>query len=137
MLYENYALNFSNKEIDKNLRIKNHRLMFEYNIWLEDNSEKVDAASIYIIEIDLPKSILSKNNICVYQKHQNGTFSFVSSKIDAETGKIIITANSLGDFYIAVEDDKWMDTATMISVFVLMSIIIFVKYKRNKKMRLK
>ena len=116
--------------------MKNHSLVMKYNIWLEEGEQKISPNSQYTIKIGLPKKIFTRYNIYVYQKDENGEYKILTSQKDVNN-EIVISAYSLGEFYVAVEDESWLDIGSIISVvFVGITCIVAVVYtviKQKKK----
>ncbi len=138
VLYDNYVLNYSKESLDGLKKIHNQRLLLKYRIWLENGSHEVSTNSLFTIKINLPKSIYDKNNIYIYKQLEDGTFELLESEKDAN-GQIIISALSLGEFYIAIDDEAWVDYAVIVSVFVISALCVFalaitvIKMKKRKK----
>ena len=139
VLYSRYSLEIASENITNEIKVKNHSLVMKYNIWLEEDAHKVNPNSQYTIKIELPKKIFAKYNIYVYQKDETGTYKLLTSQKDVDN-EIVISAYSLGEFYVAVEDEDWLDIGSIISVVliavtcIVATVYTIVKQKKRKKM---
>ncbi len=138
ILYSRYSLEIASEDITEDVKVKNHSIVKKYNIWLEEGSQIVNLDSQYTIKIGLPKKIFAKYNIYIYQKDERGEYKMLTSQKNVNN-EIVVTTYSLGEFYIAVEDEAWLDIGAIIAV-VLISVtcvvaIVYtvIKQKKRKK----
>ncbi len=138
VLQKDYSLKVASENFEQSMKVQNHRLVLQYNIWMEFDAEKVSPDTMFTVKISLPKSIFKKHNIFVYQKTDDGLLNLVTSHKN-KNGEIEILASSLGEFLITIEDDAWIDWATIISMFVVVALCAFVaivavaKHEKHKK----
>ncbi len=139
VLYEDCALNVSLENVMQNTKIQNHNVVLKYNIWIEGGSEGGELDSVYTIKFDVPNKISSRNNIYVYQKLEDGNLLLIQCQKLAN-GSLVVTSSNLGEFYITVEDETWLDYATYISLniiailLIIICFVVIVKYRnKNKK----
>ncbi len=137
VLQGDYKLNYSVENVKDSISVENKKIILSYNLWLENNQQKLTPNSPYTISIDIPAEVFAKNNVYVFQKDKDGKFVLVSSRKD-ENGKLIISANSLGEFYIAVEDETWLNIGVYVAFGIIALLGIFVltkilsRHKRRK-----
>ncbi len=140
VLQGDFNLNYSSQKLEEAQGVQNRKFVFVYNIWLENNEEIVSSQSLFTIKVAVPQEILKKDNVFVYQKNQKGEFVLVESERD-ENGQLIITSASLGEIYLAVEDEAWLDWGMLISVIALAVVgiltCISIIAKRRKKLKIK
>ncbi len=140
VLQGDFNLNYSSQKLETGQGVQNRKFMYVYNIWLEDNEEIVSPQSLFTIKVGVPQEMLKKDKIFVYQKNQKGEFVLVESE-KGEDGKLIITSASLGEIYLAIEDEAWLDWGAFISVIALAVVgiltCISIILKRRKKLKIK
>ena len=138
VLYSRYSLEIASEDISSEVKVKNHSFVKKYNIWLEDGVRKINPESQYTIKIELPKKIFSKYNIYVYQKDEAGNYKMLATQKDANN-EIVISSYSLGEFYVAVEDESWLDIGAIVAIsliavtFVVAVVYTVIKQKRKRK----
>lgn len=138
VLYSKYDLEITSEDITEEVKVKNHNLVKKYSIWLEEDAQKINPNSQYTIKIELPKKIFAKYNIFIYQKDETGSYKILTSQKDVNN-EIVISAYSLGEFYIAVEDEAWLDVGSIISVVligitcIVATVYTIVKQKKKKQ----
>ena len=138
VLRENYNLNVNFQSYSKHLKIQNHKLVLKYNIYIDDSNDMVNLDSPYTIKIKLPEDVYLKNNIYVYYNMGDDKLLRLNS-VKNDNGELVINSNLLGEFYITVEDETWVDYATIVSLTLFAIIIIGicvsigVKYRKKSK----
>ncbi len=133
----NYLLNVTQENVRENVKIKNHNLVLKYNIWLKNDNEFVNAISTYTIKLNLPENVYKKSNIYVYQRAADGSLTLLDSK--KQNGQLYVTASNLGEFYVTVEDESWINFLSTISLYVIGAAVvlcglkIIIKHKKQKQ----
>ncbi len=139
VLFEDCSLTVLAEDVTQNVKIQNHSLVLKYNISLLSGDENLSLDSTYTIKISLPKNISNKNNIYVYQKLSDGNLLLLQSQ-KLVGGELVVTAQNLGEFYITIEDESWIDYAANISLnliavlLIIICVVVVVKY-RNKQIQ--
>lgn len=128
VILKDYRLNFDKQ--DAKFNIKNHQVVAKLDIWFEIESNRVETDGMFRIKILLPNSLKNKNNVYIYQK-QGDELKIINAKKD---GDVIVLDSTLGEFYIAVEDEQWLDISMYVSIAVigLLGLLLFVVLKRRK-----
>lgn len=134
VLFDDFKLGVSVEGVEGTFNIDRHTVLCKYDIWIEQNLKQLSPQSQYTIKINLPKKVFSYNNIYVYQKLADGTFKLLESK-KIDDGEIVVSATSLGEFFVTTDDESWLDYAAIISVFILAFLCIFALCETIKKLR--
>ena len=139
ILYDGLKLTSEECDIEKDsFKIKNHKSVAKFNIFVEEDDKVVDLDSTVTISIKLNKEILNNNNLYVYQKTSDGEYKLISS-YKTENGELVITSNDLGEFFITTDNDSWLNYTAYISigliVFVALTIVVLVFRKRRNRKR--
>lgn len=138
ILKDGLLLKFDYKQGFEN-QINNHKALFTYNVWLEGDSKITDLNTSVKITINIPKDVENLNNLYVYSLNEKGEYELATSYKD-EDGNLVIITNNLGEFYLATDNEEWIDYGAYISIgLILLLFISFVicfiikKYANKKK----
>lgn len=134
VLEEDFDLKYQSHKVEKSLRIDQYLLTYAVDIWLEKEGTQIEANGSFKIILDVPKAISSKSNFAVFRKTKDGFEQVELTK--GENGEIEVLSDGLGEFYIATEDETWLDYGAYISLAVIaatIAIIIFIAIKRKKR----
>lgn len=132
IIHDGSTLNYTSEGCEQNFN--NYRFVIEYNIWLDNVTDDQVEEGTYTIKLRVSDEIYKKHNILVYQKNEKGEYVVVDSK-KGDDGEIIITTSTLGSFYIAIENDSWMNYSLFIAVVAITLISIFALYVVVQKAR--
>ncbi len=133
-LYYQTILNFSTFEIKReDMKLNKYQVLKGFEIWLENNGEKVEISNTISLTIKLNENYADRNNFYVYHKNDNGEYVLVNST--KNNGELVISIDELGEFVIMTDNDKWIDIASYVCVGVLTVFIVVyvVYYTKNKK----
>ncbi len=137
VLYSDYSLVINCISIEDAIKIKSHKLMLKYDINLEYDSQNINPKSTYVLKIKLPDKVFSRSNIYVYQKQNNGEYTLLTGE-KGEDNEIIISSYSLGEFYITVDNEEWLNITAFVSIAVIAltcviaTAIVIMRRKKRK-----
>ncbi len=135
VLDEDFDLQYKLYKIEQSLKIDQYRLIYAVDIWLEKEGTQIQTNGRFKINLNVP--ISSKNNFAVFKKTENGYEQVEFSK--DENGRIEILSDGLGEFFIAIEDETWLDFGAYISLAVIIAsllCIIIIAIKRKKRYKI-
>lgn len=137
VLNDGLNINFDlNKSLNEDYKIKSHKSLCSYNIWLEGEEKITTLNTAITITIEIPKEIYDLNNIYVYSVDDNGEYNLLSSYKD-ENGNLIVSTNNLGEFIITTDNEDWIDYGAYIGlgilVLTLLGLYVLAGYKKRGK----
>ncbi len=135
VLEKDYTLDYVTEVVENTQKIEKYRIALKLNIWIAENGEVVDVDGMFTIKMNISKKLFEKNNIRVYQKNGQNYNLLACQKND--DNQLWISCDQLGEFYIVIEDETWLDYASYISIAVIIltiiGVIVIIFRKKNAR----